>query len=156
MSITMIIKFVDTRSLFKCIILPQGQTDMTKKDKDNAIKNLKISMAEATEKVHLLSKERKEVAAMIRDKNNNVDYCFSKDVNRLREQERTKRLQIYGEVEDQRQRVTSALVMELLQFCQQADAPPYIIGIAKVLDNFQGICFNMHLIEKLQQLLKQP
>ena len=96
-------------------------------------------MAKATTNLHVLTKKRKEAADSIREKSANLDYCFSKDVSRLREQERSKRLKVYGELEDQRQRITSTLVMELLQICQKDDVPRYVYGITRVLDNFQGM-----------------
>ena len=111
---------------------------MQKKEKDSAIQILKDKIAAATKLVHELSKKRKEAVALIREKDKNLDYCFSKDVSRLREEERKKRLQLYGTVEDQRQRVTSMLIMELKNICREDEVPRYVFAIGKILDNFQG------------------
>ena len=56
----------------------------------------------------------------------------------MREKERNKRLELYGNLEEKRQRVTSSLMMELLEICREDNVPRYIVGIANILDNFQG------------------
>ena len=76
---------------------------------------------------------------MIRQKDSAINHCISKNINDMREVERKKRIQLYGEVEEQRQKVTSALMLELMQICQNdLTVPQYIHAIAKVLDNYQG------------------
>lgn len=74
----------------------------------------------------------------MKERNVNVDHCVEKNLNELRDEERSKRIKIYGEVEEKRQQVTSALMLDLLKLCQEKDVPSYILAIAKVLDNYQG------------------
>lgn len=75
---------------------------------------------------------------MVREKEKNLEFCVSKSINKIREEERQKRIKLYGEKEDQRQQITSTLMMELIRICQQDDVPNYVTAIAKVLDNYQG------------------
>lgn len=112
---------------------------MMSRQRENAIESLKESMGKAEQTLHLLTKRRKEVSAMIREKDRDTTDSFNKDVNKLRETERNKRLKLYGEIETQRQHVTSALIMELFKICREENVPQYVYGIAKVLDNFQGV-----------------
>lgn len=114
---------------------------MRKSQQENAINSLKDLIARGTNKIHSLTMQRKEVAAMISEKEKHINSSFNKDVNQMREKERNKRLELYGELEEQRQHVTSTLMLELLKICREDNVPAYIHAIAKVLDNYQGIYF---------------
>lgn len=111
---------------------------MTTKQKDEAIKSQTESLTQAVKRLHVLTKTRKELTTLMKEKDSDVDLCITKNLNAMREAERKKRIQVYGEAEEKRQQVTSALILELMQICQQHDVPPYISAIAKVLDNYQG------------------
>lgn len=111
---------------------------MLEKDRDEALKAQTQSMTEAAQKLNALSKKRREVLALIREKEAEIDSSVTKNVNAVRQTERNKKIQLYGEVEDQRQQVTSSLMLELMQICEKDEVPRYIAAIAKVLDNYQG------------------
>ena len=112
---------------------------MDVKEKEDSVEKFKNCIAKAAQKLHVLTNKRKETAALIFEKSRNLDSCFAKDVNEMREKERKKRVEIYGELEDQKQQVTSQLMLELMQICRQDNVPRYIFSIAKILDNYQGI-----------------
>lgn len=78
------------------------------------------------------------MVAMLAEKETNVNNSISKDLNVMRQEEREKRIKLYGEVETQRQQITSVLIQELNRICSQDKVPRYIIAIAKILDNYQG------------------
>ena len=112
---------------------------MSKKEKDDAIKSQTQGMAEAAKMLNGLTKKRQEVLSTIREKDTSLHHSFSKTINDMREAERKKRLELYGEVEEQRQQATSTAMLELIQICEKdTSVPPYILAIAKVLDNYQG------------------
>lgn len=111
---------------------------MSKKERDIAVKAKTDSMTQAVKRLHVLSKTKKELSNLIRERDSHVDHCISKNLNAMREEERKKRIEVYGEIEEKRQQVTSILIMELLKICSEDDVPRYVMAIAKVLDNYQG------------------
>lgn len=111
---------------------------MGKREKQNVIEAVKQSMTETAQKLHTLTKKRKEIVAQIKEKDKQISHTVTKDVGNLRDKERQKRLQVYGGVEQERQQITSALLLELMQICQDIDVPSYVLAIAKILDNYQG------------------
>lgn len=111
---------------------------MPKKEKENSLKSHTQSLTEAAQKLHALTEKRKELMSIIREKNTSLDHCISQNITDMRDQERQKRIEQYGEVEVQRQKITSSLMQELMQICQEMSVPPYIVVVAKILDNYQG------------------
>ena len=98
-------------------------------------------MVKAAQKLHGLTKLRKELVTLLKKKDACLDHSISTSLNNMREAERKKRIELYGEVEEQRQQLTSALMQELMQICDKEPVPRYIVAIAKVLDNYQGNIF---------------
>ena len=98
-------------------------------------------MTRAAQKLHTLTKKRKELLTLTRNKQSTLDHSISQNVSTLREEERKKRIEAYGKVEEQRQKLTSALMLELMNICEQDKVPRYVVAIAKILDNYQGISF---------------
>lgn len=111
---------------------------MAKREKEDAIKSVKLSMTGAAQTLHDLMKQRKEVLTVMREKDKEINSSFTKDLNEIRENERKKRLELYGQKEQERQKITSVLIMSLLQISEEEDVPRYIRPIAEVLDNYQG------------------
>lgn len=111
---------------------------MPKKENENAIRSQMESMTKSAQRLNALTKKRKELCSLIKEKDKHFDHSLSNSVNKLREEERKKRLEVYGEAELRRQKITSSLMMELFQLCKENDVPPYILSIAKILDNYQG------------------
>ena len=114
---------------------------MQKQEKENAIESVKDSISEANKSLLVLTKTRKEAVAETKERERSLNEAIIRDVGRLRETERNKRLQTYGNQERKKQEITSALMLEFLQICQEHDVPVYIHSIAKILDNFQGMCY---------------
>ena len=96
------------------------------------------SMTRDAQNLNILVKKRKELEAAMKEKENEFEFSLSESVAKAREKERNKRIEKYGRVELQRQEITSALMLELRQICERDDVPPYILAIAKILDNYQG------------------
>lgn len=111
---------------------------MSKEEKANAVKRETELMTKAARTLHGLTIKRKDYLAKVKEKEASLNHCLSQTVNEQREMERKKRIQLYGEIEEQRQQVTSSLMLELLQICEQDKVPRYVLAIAKVLDNYQG------------------
>lgn len=111
---------------------------MSKKDKDDVIRARTQSMVTDAQRLHGLSKKRKEVQAEIKERQASMEHSISENISSQREQERKKRIKLYGEVEEQRQQITSSLVQQLVKACEEENAPAYIVVIGKLLDNFQG------------------
>lgn len=76
---------------------------------------------------------------MLAMKNREVDHGITKDVTSMRENESHKRIQRNCQVEKNLQEITSALMMELKQICEEETVPRYVVSIAKILDNYQGL-----------------
>lgn len=112
---------------------------MRKEERENAMKSLKTSMTEAAQSLHLLTKQRKEAVSEAKEREKRLNHCLTKDVGEQRDCERKKRLLLYGQQENQRQQITSTLMLELMQIIEEDDVPRYIHGIAKILDNYQGM-----------------
>lgn len=108
-------------------------------------------MTRAAQKLHTLTKKRKEMMSLIKEKDATLEHTISKNLNAMREGEIKKRLELYGEVEQQRQQLTSALMQELMQICERDRVPSYVLAIAKILDNYQGKKKN-HSIQLLFQI----
>lgn len=102
-------------------------------------KSVMSLIVKAAQSLHVLNKQRKEAMAEAKEKQKQLDHSLSKDVGQLRQTERNKRLQLYGIQEQKRQEITSALMLELFQICQEDDVPRYVNAIGKILDNYQGI-----------------
>lgn len=112
---------------------------MAKKEKEDAIRALKLCMTQQAQTLHGLTKRRKEMAALIQEKDSQINEELARDVCEMREKERQNRLETYGQVEVRRQEITSALLMELVQICKEDEVPRYVVAIGKILDNYQGI-----------------
>lgn len=95
-------------------------------------------MTEAAQTLHGLLTKRKTLLAVVKEKNSILDHSISNNINSQRAQDRNKRIEIYGKIEDQRQQITSALMLELIKICEKDEVPRYIVAIAKILDNYQG------------------
>lgn len=111
---------------------------MPSEEKKTSILEQTQSVTKAAQTLHGLSKKRKELISVLQQKEKDVNYSVTKSLNEMREKERKKRIEIYGEKEEQRQQITSAVMLELMQICKQDDVPRYILFLAKVLDNYQG------------------
>lgn len=57
-----------------------------------------------------------------------------------RQQESESRIAEFTKDERKKQKYTSYLVRNLLAICEKEETPSYVRAMAKVLDNFQGIC----------------
>lgn len=121
---------------------------MPKEKKEAAIKSQTESMAEAAQRLHVLNKKKRELESIMRSKEKNIEFSMSQSINKVREEERKKRIELYGKKEEQSQRVTSTLMLELMQICKEEDVPNYVKAIAKVLDNYQGSFFIYFLCSK--------
>lgn len=95
-------------------------------------------MAKQAKNLGILTKKRKEVDAMLKEKNKAIDYDVAKNVTERRQQHSKKRIEMNLQDEDKLQKITSALMLELLQICAEDDVPKYIPAIARILDNYQG------------------
>lgn len=95
-------------------------------------------MAEDAKTLHGLTSKRKTLLAIVKEKRANVDVCMSNNINSVRAEERKKRIEVYGKLEDERQQITSALLMELRKICEEDQVPRYVVAIGKILDNYQG------------------
>lgn len=111
---------------------------MSKERKEAAIQSHTETMTDAAKRLHFLNKKKRELDSIMREKEKNIEYCLSTSINKVREEERKKRVELYGKKEEQRQQVTSSLMLELMQICEKEDVPNYVTAIAKVLDNYQG------------------
>lgn len=97
-------------------------------------------MTKAAQRLHSLTKKRKTLQSLVRKNDADLEHSMAKNIAALREEERKKRIKIYGGIEEKKQQITSALMLELTKICEEADVPKYIPLIAKVLDNYQGMC----------------
>ena len=88
--------------------------------------------------LHSLTIKRRELIALINKKNKEIEHTLAKEVSERKKKESQKRINITSKDENVQQKLTSTLVMELLQICSEDDVPRYVEAIGKVLDNFQG------------------
>lgn len=116
----------------------QRYSKSTSEDMEEEIDAKLQTMTKQAQTLHLLTKKRKERVAMIKEKKNVIESTITSEVNQRREVESKRRIKNNGEVEQKLQKVTSALMLELLQICEEVDVPRYILSIAKILDNYQG------------------
>ena len=114
---------------------------MPEKEKEEGIKTRTINMVKDARNLHALTQKKRELVSMIYEREKNVDHAITKNVNEMREMERKKRLKEYGSVENNRQKITSGLMIELMSICENTDVPTYVLPLARVLDNFQGKTF---------------
>lgn len=95
-------------------------------------------MTKAAQSLHLLTKQRKEAVNEAKEREKRLNDTLTKDVGRLRDTERKKRLQLYGTQEQKKQKITSTLMLELMEIIEEDEVPRYIQAIARILDNYQG------------------
>ena len=95
-------------------------------------------MTNEAQKLNLLTKKRKQLVSLLEEKKKSIEHSISMDINSMRADERKKRIEIYGQMEEERQQITSALIYELMKICDKDQVPRYIVSIAKILDNYQG------------------
>ena len=111
---------------------------MSKEERDAAIQIQIESIGKDTRNLNHLVKKRQELFALLREKSKTVEYELAKEVSQRREKESNTRIRKSCNAERQAQQITSALMMELMQICEEDDTPRYVIAIAKILDNYQG------------------
>lgn len=111
---------------------------MPKKEKEEAIKLQTDSIIRDAQRLHGLTKKRKELQIVIREKEASLNHSISQKINANRAAERKKRMKLYGEVEEQRQQITSGLMLQFQKICEEDDVPRYVTAITQILDNFQG------------------
>ena len=114
---------------------------MPKKDKENALESQYRAKLEGNEELNGLIQQRKMLQCTMREKDAALEHSLTQNVNALRQEERQKRLNLYGETEKKKQAITSALMLEFKKICEETEVPPYIKAIAKILDNYQGNIF---------------
>lgn len=95
-------------------------------------------MTKEAQALCVLHKEKKEMSARLAQKKKEVDHSLSKEITKRREEESQKRILNNSNVEQRLQRVTSALMLELMEICSKEEVPRYVVALAKVLDNYQG------------------
>ena len=102
-------------------------------------------MTKDARKLHSLTQKRKTLSTILTQKKKEIEHGIAKEITVRREKESTQRVKNSCDVEFELQQITSALMMELKQICSEENVPRYIIAIAKILDNYQGI-FNIIII----------
>ena len=107
-------------------------------DKDKAIKAQLKCMTKDAQKLHKLTTKRQEAAALLKEKSKVLEESVAKDLSDKREQESRKRILSNASAENQMQKLTSALLLELMQICAEDDVPRYVMAISRILDNYQG------------------
>ena len=116
----------------------QNYGNMSKEDRELVITAQLNALSHDAQNLHLLTKKRKETVALIVKKKKDIEHVLTQEVCKRREDESKKRIHRNYQEEQQAQRLTSALMMELMEICSQEDVPNYVMAISKVLDNYQG------------------
>lgn len=78
------------------------------------------------------------MVAIVNAKTRDTEHALDNEVCDRRDKETQKRININSKEELMKQKVTSSLMLELIQICADDEVPRYVRAIAKVLDNYQG------------------
>ena len=111
---------------------------MPDEEKDSAVQDHLRDMTKDALRLHFLKIKRKETAATISQRKKEIEQGVAEDISKRRNEERQKRIKNNGMTEKNLQELTSVLMLELIEICKEDDVPPYVLAIARVLDNFQG------------------
>lgn len=111
---------------------------MTPEEKEESVKSLMKTIEKDNKTLHFLTNKRKEVHAMLLQKAREIEHVLITDISNMRESESRKRIKRNRDVEKKLQEITSALMMEFKNICEEDRVPRYIVAIANILDNYQG------------------
>lgn len=94
---------------------------MRSEEKEEAMKAQILSISQDAQNLHILHKKRKEQVVVLGEKNKSIEHEQAKDISQRREFESRKRIQKNGQIEKNFQKITSQLMMELKQICQEGN-----------------------------------
>lgn len=92
---------------------------MTRDEKEEAIQSQILSITQDAQNLHLLHKKRKDQVARLSEKNKSIEHEEARDIAERREVESRKRIQKNVNVEKDFQKITSQLMMELREICNE-------------------------------------